>query len=108
MSVASLDSIGGVTPGARLASLRDAVDGRIVFTTSFGLEDQAISHLIFRKRRAIEVVTLDTGRLLPSTYALWAQTEERYGVRIRPFYPDPEALADFVTDGKLARARTMA
>lgn len=98
MSAANLDRIGGITPGARLASLRDAVDGRIVFTTSFGLEDQAISHLIFTQKLEIDVVTLDTGRLFSSTYALWAQTEERYGVRIRPFFPDPERLADFVTD----------
>ena len=32
---------------ARLALLREAVDGRIVFTSSFGLEDQVITHAIF-------------------------------------------------------------
>lgn len=98
MSAADLSRIGGVTPGARLASLRDNVDGRVVFTTSFGLEDQAIAHLIFTQGLKIDVVTLDTGRLFPSTYTLWAETEERYGVRIRPFYPDPELLAEFVAD----------
>ena len=43
----------------------------------------------------IEVATLDTGRLFPETYALWAQTERRYGRRIRALFPrqdDVEAL----------------
>ena len=85
-------------PGERLRRLRAAVSGRIVFTTSFGLEDQAIAHLIFSAGLAIEVVTLDTGRLFPSTYQVWAEIERRYGVRIRSFHPDQSALAAFVAD----------
>lgn len=85
-------------PGERLRRLRAAVPGRIVFTTSFGIEDQAIAHLIFSAGLDIEVVTLDTGRLFPSTYQLWAETEQRYGVRIRSFHPDQAALAAFVAD----------
>ena len=85
-------------PRERLRRLRATVSGRIVFTTSFGLEDQAIAHLIFSAGLDIEVVTLDTGRLFPSTYQLWAETEQRYGVRIRSFHPDQSALAAFVAD----------
>ena len=82
----------------RLAPLVDAVPGRIVFTTGFGLEDQLISHFIFAERLPIEVKTLDTGRLFPSTYKLWQETEERYGVRIRSFHPDAEAVSAMVRD----------
>lgn len=98
MSIDALPRIGGATPAERLASLRAAVPGRIVFTTSFGIEDQVIAHLIFTGRLAIEVATLDTGRLFPETYQLWAETEARYGVRIRSFHPDAQALAAFVAD----------
>jgi len=91
-------SITGATPWQRLASLRDAVDGRIVFTTSFGLEDQALAHMIFDASLAIEVVTIDTGRLFPATYKLWADTEDRYARRIHAFYPNAEAVAGFVGD----------
>lgn len=98
MSYAVLPEIGGYTPAARLASLRAAVAGRIVFTTSFGIEDQALTHLIFGSTLDIEVVTLDTGRLFPSTYKLWQETEERYGRRIRSFHPDAKALAAYVAD----------
>ena len=45
----------------RVAAVRSLVCGRIVFTTSFGLEDQAIAHVILAQALEIEVVTLDTG-----------------------------------------------
>ena len=98
MTLAALSRIGGASPGERLAALRAAVPGRIVFTTSFGLEDQAIAHLIFTGKLAIEVATLDTGRLFPETYELWAETEARYGARIRSFHPEAGALAALVAD----------
>jgi phosphoadenosine phosphosulfate reductase len=82
----------------RLAGLVAAVPGRIVFTTSFGLEDQLISHFIFTDDLPIEVATLDTGRLFPSTYKLWQETQERYGVRIRSFHPDAKAVSAMVRD----------
>lgn len=71
----------------RLAVARDEVAGMIVFTTSFGIEDQAITHAIFSQDLAIDVVTLDTGRLFPETYQVWAETERRYGRRIRAVFP---------------------
>jgi phosphoadenosine phosphosulfate reductase len=82
----------------RLRTAVAAIPGRLVFTTSFGIEDQLIAHSIFTERLPIEVATLDTGRLFPETYAVWQETEERYGARIRAFSPDAEALADLVAD----------
>jgi len=76
--------------------LRREVAGKIVFTTSFGLEDQAILHLLAEQEHDIDVVTLDTGRLFPETYTLWAQTERRYGRRIRAAYPRHDELAALV------------
>src|SRR5213078_228851 len=57
------------------------------FTTSFGLEDQVIVHLMSRHGIDVDVVTLDTGRLFEETYAIWAATERRYGVKVRAYYP---------------------
>src|SRR5438094_334586 len=81
---------------ARLAAVTREIAGRIVFTTSFGLEDQAIAHAIFTKHLPIDVITLDTGRLFPQTYALWSSTEARYGRRIRALYPDRCEVEAFV------------
>jgi phosphoadenosine phosphosulfate reductase len=80
----------------RVATARGLIHGRIVFTTSFGLEDQAIAHAILMQSLEIEVVTLDTGRLFPETYELWAQTERRYGRRIRAFYSDSTGLESLI------------
>ena len=86
-----------MSPAERIARLRREITGRIVFTTSFGLEDQAILHLLAEQDGDIDVVTLDTGRLFPETYVLWAQVERRYGRRIRAVHPrhgDLEALVE--------------
>jgi thioredoxin-dependent adenylylsulfate APS reductase len=86
-----------LSPAERIAHLRREIAGKIVFTTSFGLEDQAILHLLSERRSDIDVVTLDTGRLFPETYALWAQVEHHYGRRIHAIYPrhaDLEALVE--------------
>jgi phosphoadenosine phosphosulfate reductase len=80
----------------RLRHLRDLVPGRILLTTGFGLEAQAITHTIFENELPIDVVTLDTGRLFPETHAVWAATEARYGRRIRGISPDHEQVEAFV------------
>jgi phosphoadenosine phosphosulfate reductase len=97
-SLAGLSRLSGETLADRLRVVADTIEGRIVFTTSFGVEDQLIAHHIFTERLPIDVVTLDTGRLFPETYMVWQQTEERYAARIRAFYPDGEAVAALVAD----------
>lgn len=88
--------LGGRDLFARLALVAGHVPGRVVFTTSLGLEDQAIAHAIFTQNLAIEVVTLDTGRLFPETYQVWADTEARYGCRIQALSPDRARLEQMV------------
>ncbi len=82
----------------RLVFLRQNVPGRIVFTTSFGIEDQALTHAIISEDLDIEFATLDTGRLFPETYDLWARTEQKYGLRIKAFYPDADAVQALTAD----------
>jgi phosphoadenosine phosphosulfate reductase len=82
----------------RVAAIRRIVSGRVVFTTNFGIEDQAIAHAIFSQGLAIDVVALDTGRLFPETFDLWARTEHRYGRRIVAAYPDRTRLEPLVGD----------
>lgn len=72
--------------------------GRIVFTTSFGAEDQVITDIIAREQLPIPIVTLDTGRLFPETYELWAATEEKYGIRVRAYTPERAALEALVNE----------
>lgn len=83
-------------PVERIKALVGAVAGRVVFTTSFGLEDQALTHLIVESGMTVEFVTLDTGRMFPQTYDVWEATEARYGIRVQPVYPQAHALEDLV------------
>jgi phosphoadenosine phosphosulfate reductase len=92
----SSDACHGLDLAQRIATVRDFAFGRIVFTTSFGIEDQAITHAICSQALAIDVVTLDTGRLFPQTYELWARAEHRYGRHIQAFYPDHNAVEALV------------
>ncbi|MCC3245173.1 phosphoadenylyl-sulfate reductase [Methylocystis sp. WRRC1] len=82
----------------RLLLAREFIPGRIVFTTSFGIEDQFITHSIFTQGLDIDVVTIDTGRLFPETYELWEQTEARYARRIRAVYPKAEPLEALIEE----------
>jgi phosphoadenosine phosphosulfate reductase len=82
----------------RLRLVREFIPGRIVFTTSFGVEDQLITHSIFTQELDIEVVTLDTGRLFPETYDLWERTEARYARHIPAVYPQAEPLQKLVAE----------
>jgi phosphoadenosine phosphosulfate reductase len=91
-----IDGFASLDLANRLAEARRTVAGRLVFTTSFGLEDQAITHAILSEDLAINIVTLDTGRLLPETSAVWSETEARYGRRIRAFYPERLGVEAFV------------
>jgi phosphoadenosine phosphosulfate reductase len=68
-----------------------------IFSTSFGIEDQAISHLVFTAGHPIDVFTLDTGRMFTETYSTWRQTLETYGKPIHAFYPEAASLQEYVT-----------
>lgn len=64
------------------------LDGRAVFTTSLGIEDQVITAAIGRNNLSVDVATLQTGRLFNETVALIDKTEETYGILIKRFHPD--------------------
>lgn len=70
--------------------------GEAVFSTSLGQEDQIITQMIAHANAAIQIFTLDTGRLFAETLDLWAQTEEEYGVKIVPYYPEHTAIEALV------------
>src|SRR4051812_3548045 len=88
--------VGALDLFERLAAVRRVIGGRIVFTTSFGLEDQAIGHAILAQDLDIAVATLDTGRLFPETHQTWTETERRYGRRIVALAPERAGIEDFV------------
>ena len=80
-----------------LKNLSQQVTGKVVFSTSFGIEDQVISHIIFQNKiENIEVFTLDTGRLFSQTYAVWDKTLLQYKANIKAYYPSNEKIENYV------------
>lgn len=89
-------ALAGLSTIDKLKFLADQYAGRIIFSTSFGWEDQAITHLIFANNIPIKVFTLETGRLFPETYYVWNRTLEIYNKPIHAYYPQNELLQDMV------------
>jgi len=86
----------GLSTVDKLKFLADQYADRIIFSTSFGWEDQAVTHLIFANNIPIKVFTLETGRLFPETYYVWNRTLEIYNKPIHAYYPKNELLQDLV------------
>jgi phosphoadenosine phosphosulfate reductase len=83
-------------PVEALALLANKFPGEIVFSTSFGWEDQAITHMIFTGNLPIKIFTLETGRLFPETYYVWNRTMEMYEKPIHAYYPNHALLEQMV------------
>ncbi|WBT36785.1 MULTISPECIES: phosphoadenylyl-sulfate reductase [Hyphomicrobium] len=82
-TLAAIDSLEG-----RLHAIADAIPGRVTFSTSLGLEDQAVLHAIAATGRPFDVFTLDTGRHFPETLETLDASELRYGLKIRVVFPE--------------------
>jgi phosphoadenosine phosphosulfate reductase len=90
------EKIKGLDPVEALKFFADEYPGKIVFSTSFGWEDQVITHMIFANDIPIDVFTLETGRLFPETYYVWNRTLEIYKKPIHAYFPEADALQQMV------------
>ena len=91
------DLLSGKSVSENIETLSVLFPGRTIFTTSFGIEDQAIAHKIFSGNIPVKVVTLDTGRLFPETYEVFSNTLIKYGKMINVYFPDSKAVEKMVT-----------
>ena len=82
----------------KLRYLAGNYQGKVVFTTSFGYEDQVITDLIFRNEIPVQVVTLDTGRMFEETYKVFRSTIEKYGHEIKVYFPPAELVERMVAE----------
>jgi len=70
----------------------------VVFSTSFGKEDQVITHTIATNRIPINIFTLDTGRLFDETYEVFHRTINKYKIKIESFYPNHDSLQKLISE----------
>lgn len=84
-----------------LRLLEDAVQEfgnqhEITFANSMGAEDMVLTDIIQREQLAIEIFSLDTGRLPTETYDLIAETEQTYSTKLKIFFPQAETVEFYV------------
>ena len=79
-----------------LALITEKYPGKVVFSTSFGMEDQVITDFILKNSFDVKIFTLDTGRLFYETYTSLDQTNEFYHTKIKTYYPEAPAIEEYV------------
>jgi phosphoadenosine phosphosulfate reductase len=76
-----------------------AIEGfgdRLAIGTSFQLTGSVIIELASRASKGFRVFTVDTGRLHKETIVMILKVEDRYGIKVERFVPDPKKVEDMV------------
>ena len=92
------DKLEGLDISQAIRLLSDTFAGKAVFSTSFSLEDQVISHAILENKIPVDIFTLDTGRIFTETYSVWNSTNQRYQTKIKTFTADYKTLQYYLTE----------
>jgi phosphoadenosine phosphosulfate reductase len=79
-----------------LTFLADEFKDKVVFSTSFGQEDQVITALIGKNKLPITIFTLDTGRLFQETYDVFHKTLKKYQIDIKTYFPETSAVEELL------------
>ncbi len=96
----SIDPVLARKVQASIALLRQGVrdHGRLVYASSLGAEAMVLTDLIWTQVPQVDIVSIDTGRLPEETLTLLERLERRYHRRIKLYYPDAQAVQDYVRE----------
>ena len=86
--------------GERIEFLAERFTGRIVATTSFGLQSAVMLKLLRDHAPSIPVIFIDTGYLFPETYRYAALLEEELDFRAHVYIPGVTAARQEALHGK--------
>ena len=67
------------------------------FSTSLGMEDQVITHLISHHAPDVSIFTIDTGRMFQETYDLLDLTRQHFHLPIATYFPLQSEVEKLVT-----------
>lgn len=79
-----------------LEFLANEYKDKVVFSTSFGQEDQVITALIAKNELPITIFTLDTGRMFQETYDVFHKTLKKYKIDIKTYFPEATAVEELL------------
>lgn len=88
--------LGNLSAEEGLKLMSEKFAGKTVFSTSFGMEDQVITHWIGNGKMNIRIFTIDTGRLFQETYDVHDLTRKKYDVRIDTYYPQTASVENLL------------
>ncbi len=91
----------GLNAGERLQLLADRFGGRLLASTSFGIQSAVMLDLLSRHAPEVPVVFIDTGYLFPETYRYAEQLVERFGTDLRIYQPRLSSARMEALHGKL-------
>jgi phosphoadenosine phosphosulfate reductase len=74
----------------------DEYANKIALSSSLGIEDQVLTHMICNLNKSTKIFTLDTGRLFPETYDLIHRTNHKYGIKLNVYFPDAQHVEEMV------------
>ncbi|WP_016988643.1 phosphoadenylyl-sulfate reductase [Flavobacterium sp. ACAM 123] len=81
-----------------LSFLANEFKDKVVFSTSFGQEDQVITALIANDKLPINIFTLDTGRLFQETYDVFHKTLKKYKTPIKVCFPETADVQNLLNE----------
>jgi len=70
--------------------------GKIALSSSLGIEDQVLTHMVCNIDKTTKIFTLDTGRLFPETYDLIHRTNHKYGIKMSVYFPEAGQVEEMV------------
>lgn len=70
----------------------------VAFANSLGAEDMVLTDIIGRHQLAIEMFSLDTGRLPQETYDLMQIVRERYKAPLRIYFPNVQQVEAYAAE----------
>ncbi len=91
-----IDELNAMEPEALLAWAYASHGGRAGIISSFQDTGCAMIDMAHRVARGLRVLTIDTLRLHPETYALIDEIEARYEIKIERYTPDPGSLKKMI------------
>jgi len=85
-------------PEAILVRISEIFGDGVLFASALGAEDQVITDIIGWQGLKIPIITLDTGRLFNESYQLLEDIEKKYGIRVKLYFPDKDAVESMTSE----------
>jgi phosphoadenosine phosphosulfate reductase len=82
------------TPQEVLEFLLNDKTKNTALSSSFGAEDQVLTHMMLDISKEANIFTLDTGRLPYETYNVMDETNLKYNTKVNVFFPDSQKVQE--------------